>query len=316
MQDLVELTAIAVSCHFVVLWSQSSSKYVTVHGGNGLWIQTKIISLERLEVQSGTWNDNVYGSAYNELGCCPECGIIGIVSKVPRKNNLWDLCLNRLVIGHKVPDKLHCSFPFLPFRLSHDAVFFQIYKLVLLSDSSDCDKNICSRHKVVLQLGACICIFCLDIRPDADESVSIQNVCNLCPFDSHSFYTTPSILGHQLCFSVDCQLAACIVDGSFFAWNLETQELYGCSKNFYASADCIAVGYLFSIVYTSDNSTLSVISSVTGETILFLCINNVEGSPIFGPKDQQWLNCVDSLDVDYSLAISLLERYIPCSFYL
>ena len=318
LQNVVELTAISVSHHFVIIWSHSSPKFIVIHGSNGSWIQTKIISVAmgKCEVQSGVWNDDVFGGAYYELGCCSECCLIGIIGKIPQGNKLWKLFLRRLVNGHKVPEKWYCCFPFLPFKPSHGAVFFQVYKLVLLSDSSNCNsKDFCCKHKIVLQFGACICLFSIDIRLEADK-ISIQNICNLCPFDDSSFYTTASMLGHKYCFSIDCKLAACIVDDSFTAWNLETQELYGHGKDFLATTDCIAVGYIFSIVYVSETSTLYVISTVTGETILLHYIDKAENSAIFGPIEQQWLNNVDPLDMDLSLATQVEEQRIPGFLYL
>lgn len=317
VNDLVELTAVTVSHLFVIIWSQSSPKYILIHGSDGSWIQTRITSREGFDVRNRTWNDRVYSGAYYELGCCPDCCLLGIVSKVARDKKLWDLLVSRLVIGCDEPEKLHTAFPFLPFESYYNNVFFQIHKLVMLSNSSDCDVNgFCTKHKLLLQFGACICIFSLDIQVGENgmENVIIQNLCNLCPFNDHSYFSTPSILGHEFCLSTNNKLAAYFVDGSFFAWNLETLELYGFRKKgfqFPTNADCIAVGSLFSIMYTSGIRGLRVISTVNGESLLFHRIDYTGDNPVHGPKDQRWLNDLNTPGKSWSVAITLPKWQNP-----
>ena len=320
VDHLVELTAVTVSHLFVIIWSQSSRRHVLIHGSDGSWIQTRILSREGFDVCNTTWSDCVYTGAYYELGCCPDCCLLGIVNKVARDSNLWDLIVNRLVIGHEEPQKVHTTFQFSPFESYHSNVFFQIHKLAILSDSSDHDRDgFCTKHKVLLQFGACICIFSLEseLGQGGMENVILQNIANLCPFNDHSCYSTPSILGHEFCLSSDGKLAAYFVDGSFFAWDLDTWKLYGFKRKGYhfpASADCIAVGSLFSIMYARRIHLLRVISTVTGDTLLFHRIDNSGDNPVFGPKDQQWLSDLCAPGKNWSLAISLQQWQKPGLF--
>ena len=320
VNDLVELAAVTVSHLFVIIWSQSSSSYVLIHGSDGSWIQTRILSREGFDVHNNIWNDHVYSGAYYELGCCPDCCLLGIVSKVARDDNLWELLVSRLVVGCQEPEKLHATFSFMPFESYYNDVFFQIHKLAMLSDSSDRDADgFCTKHKLLLQFGACICIFSMDIHMEEDgmENIVIENLHNLCPFDDTSYYTTPSILGHEFCLSADNKLAAYFVDGSFFAWNLETFELYGFRKKGYEfpnNADCIAVGSLFAIMYTNGIRGLRVISTVNGESLLFYRINYTGDNPVHGPKDQQWLSNLSTTGKNMSLAITLQEWQNPGFF--
>ena len=317
VNDLVELTAVTVSHLFVIIWSQSSPKHILIHGSDGSWIQIRIFSREGFDVCNTIWSDRVYSGAYYELGCCSNCCLLGIVSKVARGKDLWDLLVSRLVVGCDEPEKLHTAFSFMPFESDYKDVFFQIHKLALLSDSNDHDTaGFCTNHKLLLQFGACICIFSLVIEVDEDgvESVTVQNLCNLCPFNDHSYYSTPSILGHEFCLSADRKLAAYFVDGSFFAWNLATLDLYGFRKKgfqFPTNADCIAVGSLFSVMYTSGIRGLRVISTVNGESLLFHRINYTGDNPVYGPKDQQWLNDLCTPGKSLSLAITLQEWQNP-----
>lgn len=319
MDNLVELTAVTVSHLFVIIWSQSSHRHVLIHGSDGSWIQTRIMSREGFDVSSTTWSDRVYTGAYYELGCCPECCLLGIVNKVARDNNLWDLIVSRLVIGYKEPQKVHATFPFSPFESCHSNFFFQIHKLAIISESSDHDRDgFCNKHKLLLQFGACICIFSLENKLEEDsggiENVILQNLANLCPFDDHSYYSTPSILGHEFCLSSDSKLAAYFVDGSFFAWDLEACKLYGFRRKghqFKANADCIAVGFLFSIMYARGIHVLRVISTVTGDTLLYHYLENPGDNPVYGPKDQQWLSDLYDPGKNWSLAVQLQEWQRP-----
>lgn len=323
VQEIVELTSVPVSHLFVIIWCFSSYRHVVIHGSNGTWIQTEIVSKEMHKVYNNTWYDRVYSGAYHELACCPDCALVGIVAKVPREKRIWDFLLNRLVFGYDEPEKVYGSFSFLPMDPKENSVFFQIHKLAMLpvlTDGSDSDRDVdgfCRRHKLFIQFGACICIFSLDVRYDRRtrlESLEIEHICSLCPFDDHSFYTTPSILGHQFSMSSDYKLAAYFVDGSFFAWNLETHEMYGCRKKgfqFPTNADCIAVGYLFSIMYTSGIRGLRVISTVNGESLLFHRIEYTGDNPVHAPIDQTWLNELDVPEMSIPLAVTIREWQNP-----
>lgn len=318
VQDLVELTAVRVSHLFVIIWCFSSLKHMVIHGSNGTWIQTEVISWETHKLYNNTWYDRVYSGAYHELTCCPECSLVGIIAKVPREQKIWDILLNRLVVGYDEPEKVYGSFSFLPLDPKESSVFFQIHKIAMIPDLSDTEKdvdNFCRRHKLLIQFGACICVFSLDVEYKAGkESLIIENICNLCPFNDHSFYTTPSILGHQFSLSSDHKLAAYFVDGSFFAWNVETMEMYGCRKKgfqFPTNADCIAVGYLFSIMYTSGIRGLRVISTVNGESLLFHRIDYTGDNPVHAPIDQTWLNNLDVPGMSIPLAVTLREWQNP-----
>ena len=321
VNDLVELTAVTVSHLFVIIWSQSSPNYILIHGSDGSWIQSRILSRDGFDVRNSTWNDRVYSGAYYELGCCPDCCLLGIVSKVARENELWDLLVTRLVTDTDEPEKLHTTFSFLPFKPSHRNVFFQIHKLAILPDSSQRDvEGFCTKHKLLLQFGACICIFSLDIQVEADgmANVIVENLCNLCPFDDLSYYSTPSILGHHFCLSTNNKFAAYFVDGSFYSWNLETLKLYGFRKKGYdfpKNADCIAVGSLFSIMYTTGIRGLRVISTVNGETLLVHRIDYTGDNPVHGPKDQRWLSDLNVRGMSMPLAITLQEWQNPGLLY-
>ena len=316
-ENLVELTAVTVSHLFVIIWSQSSLKHILIHGSDGSWIQTRIFHREGFDVCNTMWTDSVYSGAYYEMGCCPDCCLVGIVSKALQEQELWSLLMNRLVVGYEKPWKLHNMFSFMPFESCYRNVFFQIHKLVVLSNSSDCDKDgFCTEHKLLLQFGACICMFSLEIETmqDGTENMIVQNLYNLCPFNDHSYYTTPSILGHEFCLSEDGKLAAYFVDGSFFTWNLDTCKLYGFKRDGYqfpANADCIAVGSLFSIMYTNGMHGLRVVSTVTGDTLLFHRIDYPGDNPVHGPKDQQWLNSLHGNQKRLSLAINVREWQNP-----
>ena len=315
MDNLVELTAVTVSHLFVIIWSQSSSKHVLIHGSDGSWIQTRILSREGFDLLTTTWNGSVYSGAYYELGCCAECCLVGIVNKVVRDKKLWDLLVNRFIVGNERPDKLSTTFTFLPFNSDHNNVFFQIHKLVVISDSIEHDREgFCTRHKLLFQFGACICIFSLDIvrEENGKQTLIVQNLSNLCPFNDHSYYSTPSILGHEFCLSSNDKLAAYFVDGNFIAWNLDTLELYGLRrKMFPTNADCIAVGSLFSIMYTSGICGLRVLSTVNGESLLLHLIDYTGDNPVHGPRDQQWLNDLFVSEKSLSLAITLREWQNP-----
>ena len=315
MDSLVELTAVTVSHLFVIIWSQSSSKHVLIHGSDGSWIQTRILSREGYDVITTVWNDNVYSGAYYELGCCSECCLVGIVSKVVRDKKLWDLFVNQFIADNERPDKLSTTFSFLPFTSDHNNVFFQIHKLVVLSDSTECDREgFCARHKLLFQFGACICIFSLNIVTGQDrmKTLIVEHLSNLCPFNDYSYYTTPSILGHEFCLSSNNKLAAYFVDGNFIAWNVDTLELYGIRKKMFpTNADCIAVGSLFSIMHTSGICGLRVISTVNGESLLSHLINYTGDNPVHGPRDQQWLNNLFVSKKNLSLAVTLREWQNP-----
>ena len=318
VNDLVELTPVTVSHLFVIIWSQSSPKHVVIHGSNGSWILTRIFSREGFDVLTTTWSDSVYSGAYFELGCCSECCLLGIVNKVAREQKLWDLLVNRLIVGSDGPDKLRTTFSFLPFESHHNNVFFQVHKLVVLSDSSDHDhRGFCTRHKLLFQFGACICIFSLHIEVERNgaETLIVQNLSNLCPFDDDSYYSTPSVLGHEFCLSSDNRLAAYFVDGTFFSWNLDSLQPYGIHKrqefSYPTNADCIAVGSLFSVMYIRGLRGVRVISTVSGESLLFHCIDYMGDNPVHGPMDQQWLNNLYILGKSLSLAITLREWQNP-----
>ena len=317
--DLVELTSMTVSHVFVVLWSASSPRHVLIHGSDGTWIKTRILSREACEVRSATWRDSVYSLAYYDLACCPQCCLVGVWSRAAREEKWWDLLVCRLVEGREEPHKLKTSFPFLPFESHYNGVFFQIHKVVMTSFScNSCEDGFCSRHKLLIQFGATICIFSMDIEPPDNSGtgrVIVENLCALCPFDDRPYYCTPSVLGHEFCLSCDGRFAAYPVNGDIFAWNLDTLELCQYKRRgiqFPKNSDIIAVGSLFSVVYTSSVQTLRVVSTVNGETLLNHVINYKGENPVYGPKDQLWLNDIINIQEEgLPLAITLREWQKP-----
>ena len=324
--NLVELTSMTVSHVFVVLWSASSPRRVLIHGSDGTWIQIRILSREACEVCSATWSDTVYSLAHYVLTCCPQCCLVGISSRAARDEKWWDFLVSRLVEGRDQPHKLKTSFPFLPFESHYNSVFFQIHKLVMMPFSCHSHQydEFCSRHKLLIQFGATICIFSLHIESSGEEGterVVVENLCALCPFNDHSYYCTPSVLGHEFCLSCDGKFAAYLVNSDIFAWNLDTLELCWCGRRGVQfqnkDSDIIAVGSLFSVVYTSSVKALSVVSTVTGETLLFCRIDCKEDAPVYGPKDQLWLNDIISIHEEgYPLAITLREWQKPGAWLL
>ena len=316
--NLVELTSMTVSHAFVVIWSQSSPRHVLIHGSDGSWIQTRIISREACELTSATWMDTVYSLAYYEMACCPDCCLVGISSRAAREEKWWDLLVYRLVEGREEPHKLKTCFEFLPFESRYNSVFFQIHKLVMTSCSSDCGGDgFCSQHRLLIQFGATICIFslCIESYEAGSEAAVVQNLCALCPFNDHSYYCTPSVLGHEFCLSRDGKFAAYPVNGDIFAWDLDMLELCQYSRRgaqFPANSDIIAVGSLFSVVYTSSTQVLRVISTVSGETLLVHFITVKGDNPVYGPTDQLWLNDATSVGEEgLPLAIMLREWQKP-----
>ena len=318
--SLVELARTKVPYFFTILWSHASHKHVVIHGSDGSWLQTRIICRDTCDTCSTVWRDSVYSMAYYELGCCPECSLIVIINRVAREKRWWDLLVVRLVDGEEEAHKLFTSFPFLPVESHHNSIFFQIHKLAVNTHSSDHDSvGFCSRHKLLIQFGATICIFSLHIKPNGDpgfgDILAVESLSTLCPFNDQSYFFTASVLGHKFCLSSDERFASYLVDGDLFTWNLETLEL--CQKRSKASklptnSDVIAVGSAFSIIVsTSRMQTLQVISTISGETLVNYYIGYVGDDPMFGPMDQSWLNSISVLERSVPLAITIRKWYSP-----
>ena len=318
VQDLVELASVPVSNLFVIMWFNSSPRYVLVHGSDGTWIRTDI-SREMHNTRTNIWQGHVYGGAYYELSSCPECCLIGIVSKMPRNLKMWDFTLNRLVIGCTEPWKLQGSFSFLPIDRDQSHVFFQIHKLAMLPSSSCCSKDrngFCTSHTLLFQFAACICMFSVKVESSSSglQTIVIENIVNFCPFNDHAYYTTPSILGHTFSLSADNRLAAYYVERDFCVWDLHTREVYGWKKkrgHFLITADCIAVGYVFSIVYSREVRTIRVTSTVTGEFLFLHQMYDTGDNPLYAPINQRWLNSIDVDTEELPLAITLSDWKNP-----
>ena len=316
--SLVELTSIRVSQHFAITWCCSSPRHVLVHGSEGSWVQTRIISRETCDVRSNTWRgESVYNRSYYELGCCPECCLVVIARRAAREESWWDLLVTRLVEGREEDQKLRTSFQFLPFDSHHNSVFFRIHKLVVRSYSCEPDREgFCSKHKLLIQFGATICIFSLHTTESEDddrEIVVVQNLSKLCPFEDHTYYYTPSVLGHQFCLSSDDRFAAYLVGEDIFTWDLSSLELCQLNRRSLlpTNSDIVAVGGLYSVVYTSRMQTVRVVSTVSGETLFNHRISYMGDNPMYGPPDQFWLNDVDGVEKSVPLAITLQKWQTP-----
>ena len=73
--------------------------------------------------------------------------------------------------------------------------------------------------------------------------------------------------------------------------------------------DCVAVGYVFSIVYSRETRTIIVVSTVTGEFLFQHQMSDTwdeeDPDPLYAPIDQQWLNSLDVDKEELPLAITL-----------
>ena len=318
VQDTVELASVPVSNQFRIMWLNSSPRYVLIHGSDGSWLRTDITK-EVPNTRTNIWHDCIYGVTHYELSSCPECCLIGIVPKSINDREMWEFTLNQLEIGCTEPLKLQSSFSFLPIDRNQSIVFFQIHKLVMLPSSScSKDKNgFCTSHTLLFQFSACICMFSLKVVSNSRElqTIVLENIVNLCPSNDHAYYNTPSILGHKFFLSADNRLAAYCVDGDFCVWDLHTREVYGWKKKRthfpIIIVDCVAVGYVFSIVYSRETRTIIVVSTVTGEFLFQHQMSDTWDDPLYAPIDQQWLNNLDVDKEELPLAITLSDWKNP-----
>ena len=275
VQDIVELASVPVSNQFRIMWLNSSPRYVLIHGTDGSWIRTDI-TREVPNTRTSIWHDSIsiYEGILYELSSCPECCLIGIVSKFINNREMWEFTFYQLEIGCTEPLKLQSSFSSLPIGRKESHSFFQIHKLVMLPSSScSKDKNgFCTSHILLFQLSACICTFSLEVESNSHglQTVVIKNIVNLCPSNDHANYNAVSPnLCHKFTLSADNRLAAYFVYGDFCVWDLQTREVYGWKKKRthfpIIIVDCVAVGYVFSIVHSRETRTIIVVSTVTGE---------------------------------------------------
>ncbi len=313
--ELMELTAVEVSSHFVILWCSSFTGGVTIYGSTGEWIHCTFDWEDSAAVGQcegnihsslvGRFQDNIYSLAYYEIGSCPKCSMIVVIPRTPRDGSLWDVEVVRLIAGAHRPEKFRCVFPFLPDDSLIGNVFFQARDVVLLpTSSSTCDRHgFCMDHKALFQFGGGLVLCSLSLHRG---TVSLNQLRTHCPNGSVSSYATAAALGQKLCISEDWQLAAYFLQGILYIWNLETGEEHQLvNHRFPKKGYCLGVGHFFSMVF--GEGTIRVVCSETGVLALTHQLSYTGENPVYSPRHQEWLNTLEFPRRKLELAVTIPE---------